>query len=823
MSATYTLQRISIKRYKPLNENTVRNFIYIFLFLFSILQLSAGSLYAQTSSITGTVFTNDNKPAAAVTVHLSGTKKYVLTNDDGIFRLNNINPGNYTIEVSLIGYETVKENVSVQAGRVSSVSIKLSVNAASLSEVAVSGNRQRYTTHKASNSLRLQTPLIEVPQNIQVVTGKALSDQQVFTLADGLARNVSGVNTLDQYGGGLFTNFSMRGSQIKAFRNGFGVDNSYLDVFTEDMSIVDHVEFVKGPAGFMLANGDPAGMYNVVTKKPTGETKGEANFTMGSYDLYRASLDLDGKLDSSGKLLYRLNLAGQRKNSFRPNEFSNRYTVAPVISYQVDNKTKLTAEYTWQNTNTSDIFASNLYSPDGYATLPRNTTILPAGLPATKINEHSFYLIGNHQLNDNWKLTAQLAYFNYNLTGTALYPEDINADGSMIRSLYIFDTKGKMTMGQVFVNGNISTGKINHRILVGFDGATKSFFSDYGGQTYNLDTVGGEFNPKGLAYGLPAVIPQFDRSLDLETRALQSGDYGVSKQRYSSLYLQDEIAFFEDKLRLTLAGRYTYLAQPTLDGESHDTKHFTSRAGLSYSITPNVAIYALYDQAFTPQQGILVSGARAKPITGNNMEVGVKKDWFGGNWNTTLSVYRILKNNEITSVPNTNFSQVIGQKRAQGIEFDLKGTILPGFNVIANYAYTDATVTKVNSGIDASVAYVGERVTGSNKHTMNTWLSYKMQTGSLKGVGISGGFTYLADRATSFYSKTEPNENLPAYFKLDGGLFYESNKIRLTLNVFNILDTYLYSGSYATWYTAPAYTWQAEPGRNWRLGISYSF
>ena len=39
---------------------------------------------------------------------------------------------------------------------------------------------------------------------------------------------------------------------------------------TEDMSMVERIEFVKGPAGFMLANGDPSGFYNVVTKKPSG-------------------------------------------------------------------------------------------------------------------------------------------------------------------------------------------------------------------------------------------------------------------------------------------------------------------------------------------------------------------------------------------------------------------------------------------------------------------------------------------------------------------------------------------------------------------------
>ena len=58
------------------------------------------------------------------------------------------------------------------------------------------------------------------------------------------------------------------------------------------MSMVERIEFVKGPAGFMLANGNPSGFYNVVTKKPSGRTKGEANISLGSFDLYRALLIL---------------------------------------------------------------------------------------------------------------------------------------------------------------------------------------------------------------------------------------------------------------------------------------------------------------------------------------------------------------------------------------------------------------------------------------------------------------------------------------------------------------------------------------------------
>ena len=129
---------------------------------------------------------------------------------------------------------------------------------------------------------------------------------------DGLIKNVSGAVRLEHWGD-LYTNIQMRGSQIQAFRNGFNVVASYWGPLTEDMSFVDRVEFVKGPAGFMLGTGDPSGLYNVVTKKPTGENKGEVSFTAGSYDFYRGAVDIDRKLTSDGKLLFRLNGHIKRK------------------------------------------------------------------------------------------------------------------------------------------------------------------------------------------------------------------------------------------------------------------------------------------------------------------------------------------------------------------------------------------------------------------------------------------------------------------------------------------------------------------------------
>jgi iron complex outermembrane recepter protein len=784
-----------------------------------LMMVSLGAM-AQTGRIKGNVKTSDQQPASYVNVALKGTTKGATTDINGSYDIKNVEAGQQTLVISFIGLESKEIAVEVPSGQTVTVSeIILAESSQKLDEVIVIGSKS-YKEDVVSASLRLSTSILETPQNIQLVTGKALADQQVISMSDGVLRNVSGAVRMEHWGD-LYTNVSMRGSQIQAFRNGFNVVNSYWGPLTEDMSFVDHIEFVKGPAGFMLANGDPSGLYNVVTKKPTGRPKGEASLTMGSFDLYRATLDLDGKLSSDGKLLYRLNLAGQNKGSHRPFEYNDRYSVAPVLSYQVDEKTKLTFEYTLQYAKMSDVGSFYIFAPDGFGTLPVDFTTMPPGLEPTKINDHTVLINAQHQLNDNWKLTAQASFLKYTQVGSSMWPTSVNADGTMIRSVGIWDAESNMTLAQAFVNGKETTGGIVHNILAGLDMGTKEYIADWS-QSHALDIVGTEFDPKTPNYGPPSNgYPEFDRTLNLEARAVNGG--GLMDQRYTGVYAQDELGFMDGKLRLTLAGRYTHLSQSAWGAAPDKADHFTPRVGVSVSANKYTSLYALYDQAFIPQSGRKSDGGKVQPITGNNMELGVKRDWADGRWNTTLAAYRILKNNELTadpnSPPNAGVSVELGQKQAQGIEFDLRGTVVNGLNLVANYAYTISEVKKVTEGV--TVIEEGDIVPGFAKHTVNTWLNYRIQNGAFKGAGVSAGLTWMGDRKTYWDESPAGGSELADYFKVDTGLFWEKENFKVTANVFNVLDEYLYSGSWYSWLNA--YNWQTEAPRNFRMTVTYKF
>ncbi|WP_187262689.1 TonB-dependent receptor [Pontibacter beigongshangensis] len=792
------------------SRRTAKPFLVLLFLLFS-----GSKTIAQQGAVAGHVATTDSQAAMGVGVALRGTTVGTTTDAQGNFAIDKIRPGTYQLVVYLVGLEPQEQRIAVEAHKTTRADFVLRESATRLQEVVVQGTRSQFKADLPSATLRSSTPLLETPQNIQVITEGLLKGQQSFDMSEAVARNVSGVTAQEHWGN--YTRLNMRGARIAPFRNGMNVESTWGPL-SEDMSFVERIEFVKGPAGFMLANGDPAGFYNVVTKKPTGVNRKAVTFTFGSFNTYRATADLDGTLTTDGKLQYRLNVMGQLKDSWRDYEYNNRYSIAPVLKYKFSDRTSLTAEYTHQYSRMSAIGSAYVFSARGYKDLPRNFTIADPDLEPSDMHDNSAFLLFEHQLNSDWKLTAQAAYFRYNQVGSSLWVKSVDENGDMQRTTSSWDAQNNSKFGQVYINGTVKTGTITHRILGGLDYGDKEYLADWN-QYFELDQ-NRPFNIYKPVYGFAeSGVPTFDRSKPLRERA--GGN--MLSQRYGAVYVQDELGFFENNLRLTLAGRYTK-ARTQQYATVMENEKLSPRVGLSASLSSNTSLYALYDQAFIPQNGVLADGGKVKPITGNNLEVGFKRDWLHGRFNTTVSVYQITKNNQLVSDPNSdpsqNFSLQLGQTKTQGVELDVRGELAKGLNLMVNYAYTDSEITK-----DTDASRIGLKVSGYAEHVTNTWLTYTLQKGPLQGLGFSGGYQWQLNRFPWFVADGTPG-GLPDYFRLDGGLSYQLKKISLGLTINNLLDDYLYAGSpYDFDYNGSldGYYWQTEAPRNYRVSIGYKF
>ncbi|KIC00133.1 TonB-dependent receptor [Flavobacterium sp. KMS] len=805
---------------KYLNQQITKILFIVVLFFFAITAVSA----QESGNIKGKVLTNDNKPAEGVSISIKGVNKATIADNDGVFEIKKVPVGTQTLIITLVGYNDVEQEVTVAAGETITTNVQLTLSNTELNQVVVLSNKSAFKTNRVSSSLRLQSAIIEIPQNIQVITGKLIQDQQIYDMLEGVTRNVSGVTRVEHWD--TYANIMMRGSQVAAFRNGMNVSTDWGPL-TEDMSMVERIEFVKGPAGFMMANGNPSGFYNVVTKKPSGRTKGEMNLTLGSFDMYRGTLDLDGKLSKDGKLLYRINVMGQMKESHRDYDYNNRYSIAPVLKYLVDDKTSITLEYTQQFSQVNIIGSNYVFSNKQFAELPRSFTTGEPNFDPTNMNDKSILAILEHKLDQNWKFTAQGAYFNYKQEGMSMWPAWNAFDpdpslgvksGILHRKVSIWDVLGITKTGQMFVNGEVKTGPINHKILGGLDMSDKLYYHDWS-QSADLNGYDADgnivpfdiYNP--IHGNVPAdKMPKFDRSKDIRERGVQY------QNGYTGFYVQDELGMFEDKLRVTVAGRYTTLKTSTAYTGSFKDSKFTPRLGISYSIDKNTAAYFVRDEAFTENYGTDWQGNSFDPQTGTNIELGLKRDWLNGKWNSVISAYQITKNNVLTADPEHStsakqYSRQSGQQKVKGFDLDIRGQIIRNVDVVINYAFTQAKVTQ-----DSDPALVGTQVPGTSKHIQNTWINYKMDHGALNGFGLSLGYQYQIDRSPWFVSNSS-QQNLPDYFRLDGGVTYQKGKISFNVIVNNILNKYLYSGGIYNGY----YDWQTEAGTNARLTVAYKF
>lgn len=779
----------------------MKNFYTLFLFI-----ICAATISAQTGSLNGRVMTTSNSPISDANIMVKGSNKGTMSNIQGYFTIENLRPGNYTLRLSSLGFSKKEVSVLIKANEKTELgTIVLIETQEQLNEVTVEGHQNKYVQREPSQSLRLKTELVKLPQNIQVISNELLQDQQVTTIMDGLTRNVSGVTMLEHWG--QFARINMRGFRLPAFRNGVNVQDSWGPL-AEDMNTVERIEFVKGPAGFMMSAGEPGGFYNVVTKKPTEDFIANASFMIGSFDFYRGTVDVGGKASDNGKLLYRFNAMYQTTDSHRGNEQTDRFGIAPALTYKFSEKTSVTAEMNLQDAE-SFLGSAYIFAPveDGYASLPRDFNFVDTNYPKTDIQEVTFFLNAKHEFIDNWSVEGQMAYLRYDQVGNSAWIGGLDsATGDAIRTISQWDALSVGKYAQLYINGAFNTGAVSHKILGGFDFSEKSYWADFS-VTLPVDTAV-PFNIYNPEYGVE--FPEFDRSVNVQHR---NGGTPYSANTLRGYYLQDEIGFLEDKIRLTLAGRYTNLHT---QGKTENDDVLTPRIGLSVDILPDLTVYGLYDQSFLPQAGMSVDMQPLNdPVDANDIEGGIKKTFFGGRLRTSLGVYQITKENILTTDPsNPNFSMYLGEVQSKGIEFDLQGQVTPEFNVVLNYAITNVEVTE-----DPNPDLVGTRVAGHAKHVTNGWLNYNFgQTSVLKGFGVSLGYQYQVDRSTWAWA-ADNQSDLPDYFRMDGALSWRNSNFRVQLNINNILDEYLYSGAN---YGSYLY-WQSEPGINGRLTVAYTF
>ncbi|NMG22718.1 TonB-dependent siderophore receptor [Brasilonema bromeliae] len=645
-------------------------------------------------------------------------------------------------------------------------------------ELVVTGEQDGYNSSVSTTGTKVDTNQRDIPQAIQVVPRQVIQDQQITRVGDAV-RNLSGVQV--QAGGSrsTFDRFYFRGfSNVNdgVLRNGLR-DRIGSRVPSETANL-ERIEVLKGPGSVLYGQGILGGAVNLITKQPRQDPYYSIEGTFGNFDFYRGAVDLSGPLTSDKTLLYRLNASVESSGTFIDFFDTQRYFIAPVLSWQIGKNTKLTLEAEYldsqlQDDNGLPAVGTVLPNPNGKIPLNRNINE-----PDDKDNRTALRVGYNfeHRFSENWQIRNAFQSTFSKVDQKFTSPTALLADNRTLQRGSFFDSQGSTSTNtytmDTYVVGKFKTGSIQHQLVTGFDLFRQTDFTPDGLNSSQapLDL----FNP---VYGRPqGPVSRFDS--------------GITSQALG-IYIQDQITF-ADNLKLLLGGRFDLVNQKQENFVAATTtfqqdEAFTPRVGIVYQPIPEISLYASYGKAFQQNYGTTLDNTLFTPERGTQYEVGVKAD-LSDKVSATLAFYDLTRSNVIVPNPNnTRFSILTGEQRSRGIEFDIAGEVLPGWNIIAAYAYTDAIVTK-----DTRPLLVDNQLNNIPKHSFSVWTTYTLQSSFLQGLGFGLGLFYVGDRQGDLANTFE----LPNYLRTDAALFYKRNNFRAAVNIKNLFDiTYFESAN----------------------------
>ena len=631
---------------------------------------------------------------------------------------------------------------------------------------------------------KTNTPILEIPQTVNVVTQQQLKDKKPETLAESL-QNGSGVS----YGnttGGIFDSIIKRGfgggRDGSIMRN--GVPASVMHSFNKT---VESVEVLKGPASLLYGAQEPGGIINMVTKKPKYDFSNEIWAGIGNRNYWNAGFDTTGPIAESG-FAYRFIFDMMQKDYWR--EFGEYKNVlfAPSLSYKGDDY-RINLAYT--HTRSTDPIDRGMYL------IPSTGKLLPIDKkrrldePFNKLKTKLDTLDVNFEKNlgENWLLKGAYAFSRSKHEYGHIRLMNVLNNGTATRRNEYYDGFIHRThAGSLNLNGYVKTGEIEHNLLFGID--AKEYY---------------RYRPGGLKdtgnhLSINIYHPIYGR-VGLPTARESSIQY--QKLKTIGFYVQDSINLTEN-LIYSLGTRYEYydqVARGTTSGpnstDQQDGK-FTWQTGLLYLLTPQWSVYTNYAQSFNPQMAMKGDIGDIKPEEGKSVELGTK--FQNDSITASAAVFNINKKNIMRTV--NSVSTPVGEARSRGFEFDFNGRVIQGLSVGASYAYTKTEVRK-DSG--AFAVLVGKPLEATPKHQASLFANYDFSHLGVKGLRIGGGARYFGSWYT-YYMRTNLSA-VPAgtAFKMDSAVVYDAfisydTKIagyetNFAFNIKNLTDKLYYTSS----------------------------
>lgn len=646
-----------------------------------------------------------------------------------------------------------------------------------IEHIKVKGRAQTlYRQNESNVATRTNTPIEEIPQSVQVLTEELINDQAARQITD-LYRSVSGVNSFS-YSSITFRGFRQDEILYDGVRgdpfNGFSVPQLFN---------IEQVQVLKGPSGAIFGSGQPGGIINYVTKKPTSSTERSVELALGNYNYRRGSVSLSGPLNKDASQRYRAAYYYDNEKPFRNNTEQNNKVLDLGYAFDIGNSSEVVLQLTdyqqdFQGARLRGVPVDN----DGEFVTQREWNHNEAtdfqNLEATVYQARI-----NHDFSMSWRGDLTIRHFdntevqNYHeprgLVDANYEPVSNPADAvytaRQFRNQYRENQATSVTANLV---GEISLADFAHTLLIG-------------AETYTAENlfVGSNANPDEVPF-LALNDPQYGLTAGPYSTDLSSATPRKTEIQRDGLYLQDQIKF-NDKANLLLGLRYDQFEDESA-ASTFDDADLTYRVGATYQLADWVRAYALYGTGFLPQSAASQDsevGGPFEPEQSDIVEIGARWSLIDDGVRINTALYEINRDNILQATDSVSDDGRtvlgnVGEVQSRGFEIDVLGDLTDNWVLNANYAYNDARVV-ATSPDDSITNSVGDRFANAPMHQLGMWTRYNLP---MLNSAISGGIDYVSEQVSFSGQRVRP------YTVFDISWQTEIEQWLVQVNVKNLFD-----------------------------------
>ncbi|ONN66721.1 TonB-dependent receptor [Herbaspirillum sp. VT-16-41] len=638
--------------------------------------------------------------------------------------------------------------------------------------------------------------IMDTPFNTTSYTATLMENQQAITVADVLANDPS-VRPVS-YG---LTN-SAAGGEIFMIR-GLSVQDSILfDGVPGIMSgrassaeIAERVELLKGPNALLNgmapgAGGAVGGAINIVPKRADDEPLTRVTTTYMSNSNLAGHLDLGRRFGEDKQWGIRFNGIYRNGDTATSDQSVELGAATLGIDYRGSQlRASLDVGHQTMN-NTSPQGSAGFGIADGVEvpSPPSATARIAQSWENTKSRSNFVLAKAEYELSPQWMIygavggsDTQSRYLSTDIT-----VNDSQGDGTA--NVYFWPNWTRNQVWQGGLRGTVFTGSVKHRLnlsatyLKSDSGYTSSYygFTSYDTNIYQPVTVAAP-SLEGFSSNPP------------KTNSLQ----------LPSLALSDTLYFMDERIALTLGGRYqrvksiSYDTSGTGTGDTvYQKQAVTPVLAVVFKLMPNLSLYGNYIEGLiqgdTAPVGTTNAGQMFPPVKVKQREIGAKYDF--GSFGTSLSLFEIQRPSgfSVSNADGTSTYQISGEQRNRGVELNLFGELARNARLLGGLAYTDARLTKTDSG-----TYDGNVAPNVSRWQLNLGGEYDVP--ALAGLTLS---TRMISTSSQYIEQSNVR-SIPGWTRWDIGMRYTTRAFDkpmvLRASVNNLFNRNYWSSSNGNW------------------------